>query len=44
MSSSCNAITYLILLIRSIKHDFEAQAYPEVSVIFTAEDRKQYSS
>ena len=27
-----------------VKHDFEAQAYPEVFVIFTAEDGEQYSS
>ena len=44
MSSSCNAVMHFIVLIWSIKHDFEVQAYPEVSVTFTAKDRKQYSS
>ena len=44
MSSSCNEIMYIFLLMWSIKYDFEAQAYPEVSIIFTAEDGKQYSS
>ena len=35
---------HLILLIWYIKHDFEAQAYPEVFVTFTAKDAKKYSS
>ena len=44
MSSSCNAVMHLIILIWSIEYDFEAQAYSEVFIIFTAEDGKQYGS